>query len=395
MMKKYLSYFLFLPFLWPFTGLLAYDSDKHFVVACIIAFVTSIVLTSKATVLHNLKSYPIYSIIILSSIVAIITKIYVGQSTSILRVLIATSLLVFLPQDNVVKFVKTYLAYLVPLASLISIAYVMHQSYYLQLDRVEWSINPIPYTTMVAAISTINFYYIVSPYNFKIKIANTVGFFLSVTGILISETRGTLVALIAALLILFLFRLDFSTLKHKGIKYLTIASIAILTLFFVNKDTIKPRYERTVFEVQQILNGNYSTSIGLRLHMWQAGLELAKHPTLIGLGDSHIAEKKKLAEKNLIHQSAVKWRHYHNDYITSWVKRGVVGFVFLLVMLSFPFYYFMRYRSEETTIASLVGVIYVVGSFTDIPLSQANSLILYLILMIVLCSPKRTEIQRQ
>ncbi len=386
-MKDRITYLItFLPFLWVFSGLLAYDSDKHYVVICITSFVLSIKYLEIKNIVTTLNHNKFIYIILLAASLAIITKILVGQSSSILRILIATSLICLILNDKNLSKIKVNLWWLSSVGSFTSLTYIAFNKYTLDLVRTDWSINPIPYTTMVASLSTISLYYLLFSAKRKIQIISLFSYISGISGIMLSETRGTLLALACASILLLLSFLYHCNCKKK------IFSLILLLLFFIsstaylNSDIIESRIEKTQYELTQISNGNYSTSIGLRLSMWKAGLELAKNPTLIGLGDAHIELKQRLADEGKIPQNVVKWPHYHNDYISSLVKRGVLGFIMLITLLSFPVYCYFKNKSEYTFIALGISTVYAVSSITDIPLFQASPLIMYLVIMIVLCS---------
>ncbi len=386
-MKDRITYLItFLPFLWVFSGLLAYDSDKHYVVICITSFVLSIKYLEIKNIVTTLNHNKFIYIILLAAILAILTKILVGQSSSILRILIATSLICLTLNNKNLSKIKVNLWWLSSVGSFTSLTYIAFNKYTLDLVRTDWSINPIPYTTMVASLSTISLYYLLFSAKRKIQIISLLSYISGISGIMLSETRGTLLALACASILLLLSFLYHCNCKKK------IFSLILLLLFFIsstaylNSDIIKSRIEKTQYELTQISNGNYSTSIGLRLSMWKAGLELAKNPTLIGLGDAHIELKQRLADEGKIPQNVVKWPHYHNDYISSLVKRGVLGFIMLITLLSFPVYCYFKNKSEYTFIALGISTVYAVCSITDIPLFQAGPLIMYLVIMIVLCS---------
>lgn len=386
-MKDRITYLItFLPFLWVFSGLLAYDSDKHYVVICITSFVLSIKYLEIKNIVTTLNHNKFIYIILLAASLAILTKILVGQSSSILRILIATSLICLTLNNKNLSKIKVNLWWLSSVGSFTSLTYIAFNKYTLDLVRTDWSINPIPYTTMVASLSTISLYYLLFSAKRKIQIISLLSYISGVSGIMLSETRGTLLALACASILLLLSFLYHCNCKKK------IFSLILLLLFFIystaylNSDIIESRIEKTQYELTQISNGSYSTSIGLRLSMWKAGLELAKNPTLIGLGDAHIELKQRLADEGKIPQNVVKWPHYHNDYISSLVKRGVLGFIMLITLLSFPVYCYFKNKSEYTFIALGISTVYAVCSITDIPLFQAGPLIMYLVIMIILCS---------
>ncbi len=382
--NKLTSIITTLPLLWVFTGLFIYDSDKDFVFICVVCFLFHIISNRKINIRDQISQSPFIAILIASSILAIITKLYVGQSTSVLRVLISVTLLSMVINNTIIQRVKNNSVYLVSLSGVISFFYIYIHSELWHLPRHEWSVNAIPYTTMAAAISIISLYYFFRLKSRTQKLFAIIGYIFSFYGVIMSETRGTLIALITATIILFTYQVIQNKSKKHIVK-LSIVPILILTLLAINTNFFKQRYISTKNEISSIYNGNLNTSIGYRIAMWQAGLELSKEPTLLGLGDSHIQEKQRLVDDGKALQISVKWSHYHNDYISTFVKKGILGFILLIITLCFPFYYHLKFKNEDSLIPCYVSIVYAVASLTDIPLSQSNSLILYLMIILLFC----------
>ena len=124
----------------------------------------------------------------------------------------------------------------------------------------------------------------------------------------------------------------------------------------------------------------------MRFKIWQPGYELTKKPTLIGLGDSHIEAKQQLANEGRTPQESVHWKHYHNQYINSFVKTGIIGFTFILILLIAPVIYCFKSNKDNRfqILAILIPIVYAVSSLTDIPLSQSITLGFYVITIFIL-----------
>ncbi len=386
MINRVVLFTSFLPFLWIFSGLLSYNSDKHFVIICVLSFFLSLNLLKKANISDILNNNKFVIIIFIAAALAIITKVSVGQGTSVLRVLIAISLISLTLNKRVILTIREYLPWLSALGCITSLIYIVTNTYILKLLREHWNVNPIPYTAMVASLTSISLYYALFASKKSVRIISLFACLCGLSGIFISETRGTLLALIFSTILMFFAFIKASNSKIHILKVSLIITTFCVGVIYLNADILEKRLHRTQFEISAILDGNYNTSIGLRLNMWKAGFELAKSPTLIGLGNKHIEMKQNLANQGIIPQNVVKWPHYHNDYISSFVKRGILGFTILLTLLLFPIYAFYKNRTPQTFIATTISLVYGICSITDIPLSQASPLIFYLIIMIVLCS---------
>ncbi|EGU33593.1 O-antigen ligase family protein [Vibrio scophthalmi] len=388
--KKNTIQFLFaLPTIWAFSGLFLYEkSDKHFFTLCIIVFFLGLFQLGFNAIVEQIKNRKLTWILLIAVIFSAFTKLTMGGSSSELRVLGAIALYSMVLPNYVIEKIKSNLIFLIALASIISVSYISYQTFALQIDREYWSINAIPYTTFSAAITSIAIYLAFISSKNKQRITSLFSACLGLSSIIISQTRGTLLAVtIAALLIAALM-----IIKYKKNSIFIVASIIAISLVsFLNHEKIEQRIIQTKHEYHAITSGNLNTSIGYRLQMWKAGWELAKSPTIFGLGKNHVEAKQELYEKGLISKASIGFKHYHNQYISSLVMKGIVGLMMTLAFLLMPLFYYFWHNDKSILIAILCSTVYAVSGLTDIPLMQPHPLAFYLIILLLFCTQKNYD----
>ncbi|OLQ86628.1 ligase [Vibrio ponticus] len=373
-----------LPFIWVFSGLFMYEnSDKHFFIICLLSFFTNLYVNGYESFLDNFKKNTLTWIIGFATISCIITKINMGGSSSELRVFISLLLLSICTSASIKNKINNYLPHLIFIGTIISLLFVSYHALILKIDRSLWSINAIPYTTFTAAITSIAIYYVFLSDNKKTRLLSLTSVILGSSAILISQTRGSLLALLIALFAV--VTLVLYNKKNTILILLIIISTSIIVGLF-SFNSLQSRYIQTKQEVTKIYNGNLNTSIGYRIQMWKAGLELSKQPTIFGLGNTHIQAKKNLFNEGKISEKASKFKHYHNQIITNLIMKGIVGLSFLILLLGYPAYNYLKNRSEKHFLAFICSIVYFVAGLTDIPLSQPHSLAFYLVMLLLLCT---------
>lgn len=379
--KKILDCIIILPFLWAFTGLFLYPGGKKLIVILILlSAITSIFSYGKNLVWENIKTNKLLWILAACSLFSVIAKTYYGYSSSLMRALIC--LFILLATFPATLTSKINVKVLIIIGTITSFVYVMFETYILGHGRM-WSINPIPYATFSASLSIAAFYYLLQSKSWKCCLIWLSTFIAATLPLLYSQSRGLWLALAVTVIVLIIKLL---CSNKKSIYLLLPFILASSAAYYVSQDKIIPRIESTKIEVEQIMQGNLNTSIGLRLQMWKAAIILAKESPLIGLGNRHIERKKELVEQKIISSQVIPFTHYHNQFLNELVKYGIIGLLLLLCSIFLPFYYLKKNNNQYTWPGILIIGVYIIASLTDVPFQHAQTLIFYFLLMYLLLS---------
>jgi len=126
-----------------------------------------------------------------------------------------------------------------------------------------------------------------------------------------------------------------------------------------------------------------ASSVGYRLEMWRGTAQLFAERPLTGWGElGYIERLRALGEAGVIHPTASRYTHAHNEWMNTLAKKGLLGGVILLGLYLVPTVWFLRsgagaarQRSGDTVAPSLAlataGLLFTLG-FMATGLTQVN-----------------------
>ncbi|MBA3755463.1 MAG: O-antigen ligase family protein [Nitrosomonas sp.] len=148
--------------------------------------------------------------------------------------------------------------------------------------------------------------------------------------------RIFLVATLITVLFLAFLRYKMEFRKFMGI-LLSVLSIAVV--FAYNSPVFQDRWAQAKNDIELLQQGNYSSSLGYRLAIWDVGLHGISERPLLGYGtgtpESYF-ENTILTYKNGIYKNLPEFEetaHYHNDWIEIAMHIGIPGILALLFLL--------------------------------------------------------------
>lgn len=203
-------------------------------------------------------------------------------------------------------------------------------------------------------------------------------------------SRGPLLAVFVIALAILLKML----IRDRQYKVLLIISIMIVfSTFLMSKyKVVSERVDYTLHEYQQMSKGNMDTSIGLRLQMYQAGIDFFVDRPLLGIGGDKEDNLDKLsftpteAGKQFIVNA-----HLHNNYIDKAASSGLMGVVLFMLVLMYPLLN-SRYRLSPIVLWPVVYFAFI--CLFDSPFRNGDLAVMYFIYIGVLLKlQERTDTQ--
>lgn len=250
----------------------------------------------------------------------------------------------------------------------------------LGLNRESGVINAIPYAGIAALLALWALHFSFEAHTSKMRLLFGMLALLPLICLVLTESRGVWLAFACALLVLFLNKFRF-TFKKVALLLILLSSV----VFMLSGSFVEQRIEQTRYEFEQIQKGNMNTSMGLRIQMWQAAVKLADGNWLLGLGNEHFEKLELLYKQNKVSKALYDYHppHYHNQFIDSVVKSGLIGLVFLLLLLMLPLYLVRHTNKNTKNIVTSVVALYVVMGLTDAPFYNGQTFILYVLTMLI------------
>lgn len=172
-----------------------------------------------------------------------------------------------------------------------------------------------------------------------------------------------------------------------------LAALAVL-LYFSN-----PRFALIAQETLLFLDGRLrDTSVGLRLQLWHASLEMFLQNPWLGIGpDNFRPALQALAREGVLTTyAATNFGEPHNDFLAALACNGVVGLLAILGLYGLPAWWFSRrIRDADRTVrvAARIGLLLCLGyaafSLTEMMFRAMRSVPLYSVSMVLLASLAR------
>lgn len=180
------------------------------------------------------------------------------------------------------------------------------------------------------------------------------------------SARGLLLATILALLLLIFLRY-----RSQGKVFLGILALfmTVILLFAMSSNDFQERLELVESDLNSVLQGDYTTSLGYRLAIWDVGVHgIAERPLLgYGTGMPEIYFEETIQTyKNGIYKNLPEFQktsHYHNDWIEIGMHLGGLG-IFALVFLLWS--WFQTLKNHQLSLLGIVLICYVfLAGLTD------------------------------
>lgn len=170
----------------------------------------------------------------------------------------------------------------------------------------------------------------------------------------------------------------------------SIAVLMVASVFAYHSPVFQNRWAQISSDIELLRQGNYSSSLGYRLAMWDVGLQGIAERPLTGHGtgtpeayfDRTIQTYKNGLYKNL--PEFQKTFHYHNDWVEIGMHIGIPGMLALLFLL-WGWYQSLNRNQLGILGAGLVSYIFLAG-MTDAFIIFSRTQILLLIITAIAMS---------
>ncbi|WP_181320895.1 O-antigen ligase family protein [Photobacterium phosphoreum] len=378
MFKKYLiNGLILLPFIWLSTGIyLSNDSDKTMVIMILISIATSLITFGIKEINKNIINNRFIWLLLVIFSYMLFSYFYHGVSSREIRALIASLLLLITFPHQLLN--KRTLSTLTVIGSITGLIVVIYFSIILNLGRDGFPVNAIPFSTITVTYLIFSIVLLLHCNNLKTQIIMLLMVLINISSLILSETRGTLLAGFIAIIFILLKTLHFNKINLKIIA----TSVVIITgMFLILKQPIEQRIEQTAIEYHKIEEGNLTSSIGLRFQLWNSVPMLMKDDILLGVGNNIRSEIDNLYKKNKISQSLYDLQpaHLHNQYLDKIVKNGVLGFILFMFLLLLPFVLSKKTSALYEQLSLGIIIIFSIASLTDVPFNHGQTLFIYLL----------------
>jgi O-antigen ligase len=281
----------------------------------------------------------------------------------------------------------------VSLSQYFRVGYIQGVYSYYGYTRPSADVNPMRYAviSLVVASFVLNFWLV---NQFKSKAASVLFVIAAVGGLIaciLTQTRGVWLAI--PLLFLLYACCFFWGRRHK--LFLGVLVLIVLVAASGQHPFVEQRINTTTKNLERYIDGDNSSSLGVRLDMYKASFLLLSYKPFIGHGLGAFKEKsKEFRGKGIIgddiHKAVGRFSTPHNEFFQALVEKGVVGLVLTIFMFLVPgliFYRALRVKNKQIVCYGLCGIsmltVYFVAGQTG-TLFNHNILINFYIVMTLL-----------
>ena len=177
---------------------------------------------------------------------------------------------------------------------------------------------------------------------------------LGVTAIVMSSSRGSLIALILLFIVYILLMLK--SYQKKNLLTIILFMVVSLGANLYLSHTTTSRILSVNKEAQ-----NSNSSFGQRLDMYKGGWKAFKDSPLIGYGyhncgsaTARYVNQDVLTQKHFL----ARW-HLHDESLTNLVNAGILGFISLWALFLFPLFLFLK--NYKKSVSARAGIMFIVG----------------------------------
>lgn len=362
--------------------------DKYLAIITAITFIYTLIKKPRLTIKNkNNWIVIIFFTFLFFQSLQIIYSIGGRESRSLI---IATLFLISFPFERITKSKISIFLFIFSLSGFL---FTVNYQYINPTNRFYWPVNAIPAATCIAIVACISFFLYLEKEFGKNRLVLLIALILSSTGVLMSESRGVILALGITFIIIGLVKLKghYSSISKKGI---IVTSSIIILISMLSYPLIKERIIETRSEIQSIASNNLNTSIGYRLQGYKVAIDIFIENPIFGIGNPQPKIDELYKEKIINYglHKVLSW-NFHNNFLNTMANQGLVGLLFLLTLIFYPVYFSYMNKNQYSYAISSISTLYFLASLSDTPFTNGHSFVLYLIIVGTLISLSKKQIE--
>lgn len=182
---------------------------------------------------------------------------------------------------------------------------------------------------------------------------------------ILTGARGGWVAFPLCILLILFFNFRYIS---KQVIYIIVILLTFPLALFIYKPEfgIQQRLNEAETDITlYIEKKDKTTSLGARFDMWENAVIAISEKPILGHGSSGYEEfKKKQVESEQMAKTTLKFNSLHNQYLESFVKRGILGFAALIAILFIPMSIFVRRLNTNDAALkciAILGIIHIIA----------------------------------
>lgn len=200
---------------------------------------------------------------------------------------------------------------------------------------------------------------------YKSTLFGMIGLILAVSTSALSGARGSWIGFpIVFCIVLVLYRKYIN--KNLILSLFILTTLGFSTLLSSSKFGIEQRYNEAKSDIINYFEeSNKDTSLGARFDMWENALIAIKEAPIFGHGSEGYNQfRDRQVSSGQMAKTTLGFKSLHNQYLESWVKRGVIGFTGLILVILIPLFFFIKNLNTENLeikCITILGVTHIIS----------------------------------
>ena len=193
---------------------------------------------------------------------------------------------------------------------------------------------------------------------YKSALFGIIGLILAVSTSALSGARGGWIGFpIVFFIVLVLYRKYIN--KKLILSLFIITTLGCSTLLSNSKFGIEQRYNEAKSDIINYFEkSNKDTSLGARFDMWENALIAIKEAPIFGHGSKGYNKfRERQVSSGQMAKTTLRFNSLHNQYLESWVKRGIIGFIGLILVILTPLFLFIRNLNTENLEIKCIAIL--------------------------------------
>jgi O-antigen ligase len=231
---------------------------------------------------------------------------------------------------------------LVSLASVFTVTKGIYDDFAFEGVRIGQVVNPGPSAYVFGLLLILQVGFLVVEFrnrNYPVSICYGLLSLLLLYAVYLTGTRTAWLGLSIVLL-----HIVICFFKHRGVvKGLVLCIfIGLVLIKFSSVNYTHERIDRTIHDIEMMMGGDYNSSSGTRVDLWANGVAFGKESFILGISrDEELKAVQKAYAQNEMQDFAYEILNhprssYHNVYIQSFVKGGLIALLLMLVWVFMP-----------------------------------------------------------
>lgn len=240
-----------------------------------------------------------------------------------------------------------------------------HGILFSELGELAWFVGSVLFSTLILSVN-----YFLSGIRGK-----GLHYFSISIGLLIllilTNVRGYWLSFIITLLVLFMVWFYFSKYRFVFLaKYVLAPFVLVFSFLLLSENKFSERVLESKPDIVQVLQGDYSGSIGQRIFMFNVAWQGILESPFLGLGESNynsylteLADTNHGGKHTDVYKQIANYQHVHNQYLMDFWMMGFLGFFSLLFVMLYPLYSFSKmFKNQEKVVFAYTGFSFILST---------------------------------